>query len=42
VNGIHNYRRKWSTSLPDWQSDALRQILEKGEISRGDIDNSPR
>ncbi|MBQ0760605.1 MAG: AAA family ATPase [Zhongshania sp.] len=32
MNGILKYLHDWSKDLPNWQSDALRQVLENGSI----------
>lgn len=36
--GIHHSILHWSTDLPAWQRDALRRIVETGEITSTDID----
>lgn len=33
---------QWSTSRPDWQRDALRRIVEKGNLDATDIDELER
>lgn len=33
---------QWSTSRPDWQRDALRRIVEKGNLDAADIDELER